>query len=42
VGRGLAGELLASIEGKVSSIQKAIQPFLVERESHGPNARPEV
>jgi hypothetical protein len=35
VGRCLAGELLALIEGKVSSIQKAIQPFLVERESHG-------
>src|SRR5580693_6678638 len=42
VGRCLAGELLALIEGKVSSIQKAIQPFLVERESHGPSARPDV
>ena len=42
VGRCLAGELLALIEGKVSSIQKAIQPFLVERESHGPNGKPEV
>jgi hypothetical protein len=30
------------IEGKVSSIQKAIQPFLVERESHGPSGRPDV
>jgi DNA-binding LacI/PurR family transcriptional regulator len=42
VGRCLAGELLALIEGKVSSIQKAIQPFLVERESHGPSGRPDV
>jgi DNA-binding LacI/PurR family transcriptional regulator len=42
VGRCLAGELLALIEGKVSSIQKAIRPFLVERESHGPNGMPDV
>jgi LacI family transcriptional regulator len=27
VGRCLAGELLALIEGRVSAIQKAIQPF---------------
>ncbi|HEY0792114.1 MAG TPA: LacI family DNA-binding transcriptional regulator [Chthoniobacterales bacterium] len=40
VGRCLAGELLALIEGKVSSVQKAIRPFLVERESHGPNGKP--
>jgi DNA-binding LacI/PurR family transcriptional regulator len=37
VGRCLAGELLSLIEGKVSSVQKAIRPFLVERESHGAN-----
>jgi DNA-binding LacI/PurR family transcriptional regulator len=40
VGRCLAGELLALIEGRVSSIQKAIQPFLVERESPGLIGRP--
>jgi hypothetical protein len=34
--------LLALIEGKVSSIQQAIQPFLVERESHGANGRPDA
>ena len=37
VGRSLAGGLLALIEGKVSSVQEAIQPFLVERESHRAN-----
>ena len=42
VGRCLALELLALIEGKVSSIQTAIRPFLVERESHGPNGMPDV
>ena len=40
VGRCLAGELLALIEGKVNSIQKAIQPFLIERESHRPSGKP--
>jgi DNA-binding LacI/PurR family transcriptional regulator len=34
VGRRLAGELLALIEGKLNSIQKTIRPFLVERDSH--------
>jgi LacI family transcriptional regulator len=42
VGKCLAGELLALIEGRVNSIQRAIQPFLVERESHGPISRPRV
>jgi DNA-binding LacI/PurR family transcriptional regulator len=42
VGRCLAKELLALIEGKVSSIQKAILPFLVERESHDPTRMLEV
>jgi DNA-binding LacI/PurR family transcriptional regulator len=42
VGRCLAQELLALIEGNVSSVQKAIRPFLVERESHGPNGKPDV
>jgi hypothetical protein len=37
-----AEQLLALIEGKVSSVQKAIRPFLVERESHGPNGTPDV
>jgi hypothetical protein len=31
VGRCVAGELLGLIEGKVSSIQQTILPFLVER-----------
>jgi len=42
VGRCLAEELLALIQGKVSSIQKAIRPSLVERESHGPNRMVDV
>jgi DNA-binding LacI/PurR family transcriptional regulator len=42
VGRCLAEELLALIEGKVSSIQEAILPTLVERESHGPNGMLDV
>jgi hypothetical protein len=40
VGRCMAEQLLALIEGKVSPVQKAIRPFLVERESHGPNGTP--
>ena len=34
VGQCLARELLALIGGKVKSVKKSVQPFLVERESH--------